>query len=83
MFSTRIALPTMLLCLVAIVSTAQAAQPPNVVFIMADDLGFAELGCYGQKKIRTPHIDRLARDGMRVEIAIGAFLDTPREVDVK
>jgi len=65
MFSTRIALPTMLLCLVAIVSTAQAARPPNVVFIMADDLGFAELGCYGQQKIRTPHIDRLARDGMR------------------
>lgn len=37
---------------------------PNVVFIMADDLGYAELGCYGQKKIRTPNIDALAREGM-------------------
>ena len=44
---------------------AVAADRPNIVFIMADDLGFAELGCYGQKKIRTPHIDRLAREGMK------------------
>ena len=47
---------------------ASAADPPhrpNIVFIMADDLGWAELGCYGQKKIRTPHIDRLAAEGMR------------------
>ncbi len=41
------------------------AKKPNIIFIMADDLGYAELGCYGQKKIRTPHIDRLAREGMR------------------
>lgn len=38
---------------------------PNVIFIMADDLGYAELGCYGQKKIRTPNLDRLASQGMR------------------
>ncbi len=38
---------------------------PNIVFILADDLGYAELGCYGQEKIKTPHIDRLAREGMR------------------
>jgi len=37
----------------------------NIIFILADDLGYAELGCYGQKKIRTPHIDRLAAEGMR------------------
>ncbi|MHC4633189.1 MAG: arylsulfatase [Planctomycetota bacterium] len=37
----------------------------NIIFIMADDLGYQELGCYGQKKIETPHIDRLAADGMR------------------
>ncbi len=43
----------------------QAAEPPNIVFIMADDLGYGELGCYGQEKIKTPHIDRLAADGMR------------------
>ena len=42
-----------------------SAAPPNVVFILADDLGYGELGCYGQKKIRTPNIDRLAAQGMR------------------
>jgi arylsulfatase A len=45
---------------------AGAGQPPpNIVFILADDLGYAELGCYGQTKIRTPRIDRMARAGMR------------------
>ncbi|MBE3065061.1 MAG: arylsulfatase [Spirochaetes bacterium] len=38
---------------------------PNVVFILADDLGCADLGCYGQKKIRTPNIDKLAAGGIR------------------
>ncbi len=42
-----------------------AADKPNVVFILADDLGFAELGCYGQAKIRTPRIDGIAAEGMR------------------
>ena len=41
------------------------ARPPNIVFIMADDLGFGELGCYGQEKIRTPRIDRMASEGMQ------------------
>jgi arylsulfatase A len=40
-------------------------RPPNVIFIMADDLGYAEVGCFGQRKIRTPNIDRLAAEGMR------------------
>jgi arylsulfatase A len=42
-----------------------AADRPNVVFIIADDLGYGDLGCYGQTKIRTPNIDRLATQGMR------------------
>jgi arylsulfatase len=49
-------------------SHAQAADPParpNVIFILADDLGRGELGCYGQKKIRTPRIDRMAAQGLR------------------
>jgi arylsulfatase A-like enzyme len=41
------------------------ASPRHVVFILADDLGWGELGCYGQEKILTPHIDQMAREGMR------------------
>jgi len=44
---------------------AAAVSKPNIVFVMADDLGWQELGCYGQKKIKTPHIDRMAAEGMR------------------
>ncbi len=40
-------------------------KPPNIVFILGDDLGYGDLGCYGQQKIRTPHLDRLAEEGMR------------------
>ncbi len=43
----------------------EATRPPNVVFILADDLGYGELGSYGQEKIRTPNLDRLAAEGMR------------------
>ncbi|MGJ8698274.1 MAG: arylsulfatase [Verrucomicrobiaceae bacterium] len=41
------------------------SEKPNIIFILADDLGYGELGSYGQKKIKTPHLDQLARDGMR------------------
>lgn len=43
----------------------QSAQRPNIVFIMADDLGYGHLGGYGQEKIKTPNIDRLAEEGMK------------------
>ncbi|MBN1818059.1 MAG: arylsulfatase [Sedimentisphaerales bacterium] len=46
-------------------SGGRFGKRPNVVFILADDLGYAELGCYGQTRIRTPNIDRLAAEGMR------------------
>jgi arylsulfatase A len=42
-----------------------ATRPPNIVLIMADDLGRGHCGCYGQTKIRTPNIDRLAAEGMK------------------
>ncbi|MFN0086950.1 MAG: arylsulfatase [Blastocatellia bacterium] len=42
-----------------------AARPPNVIFILADDLGYGDLGCYGQALIRTPNLDRMAAEGMR------------------
>ena len=41
------------------------AEKPNLVFILADDLGYGDLGCYGQKRIQTPHLDRLADEGMK------------------
>ena len=46
-------------------STAADAKHPNIVFILADDLGYGDLGCYGHPSIRTPHLDRMAAEGMR------------------
>ncbi len=46
-------------------AVAQGSPPPNIVFILADDLGYGDLGCYGQRRIHTPNIDRLASDGVR------------------
>lgn len=40
--------------------------PPNIIFILADDLGYGELGCYGQKKILTPRIDRMSAEGVKL-----------------
>ena len=48
-----------------ILSCEQKKVRPNIIFIMADDLGYGDLGCYGQKTIRTPNIDRLAAEGVR------------------
>ena len=53
------------LLLLSLVPALFAAKKPNIIFIMADDLGWSELGSYGQKKIKTPNIDRLAKEGMR------------------
>jgi arylsulfatase A len=44
---------------------AQSGRRPNIVFILADDLGYRELGCFGQTLIKTPNLDRLAQQGMR------------------
>jgi hypothetical protein len=44
---------------------AAADRPPNFVVIFADDLGYGDLGCYGHPTIKTPNLDRMAREGMR------------------
>jgi arylsulfatase A-like enzyme len=45
-------------------SSSQSDPKPNIIYILADDLGYGDLGCYGQTKFRTPNIDRLAAEGM-------------------
>lgn len=46
-------------------ATPVCAAAPNIIFILADDLGYGDVGCYGQKQIATPHLDALAAGGMR------------------
>jgi len=60
-------------------TAAYAAQRrPNIVFILADDMGVGDLGCYGQKILKTPNIDRLAAEGMRFTSAYaGAMVCAP------
>lgn len=59
---------------VAITWTAEAAEPPrpNIVFILCDDLGVNDLSCYGRKDQATPHLDRLAQQGLRFTTAYAA-----------
>src|SRR4030095_4802165 len=54
-----------ILFLLALNSFGQQAKRTNIIFILADDLGYGDLGCYGQQKIETPNIDALAKKGVR------------------
>lgn len=59
-------IPLTLLASIALFSCSHKEKElPNIVFILADDLGYGDLSCYGQQKFSTPNIDRLARDGMK------------------
>ena len=51
--------------LTVISANAQKKTKPNIIFIFADDLGYGDIGCYGQQKIETPNIDKLAQKGMK------------------
>lgn len=55
-----------LFCLHFTAFSADSASRPNIVIILADDMGYGDLGCYGCPDIRTPHIDALARQGVRL-----------------
>ena len=63
-------IPPALICGVVSCTTPKSSEnkentKPNIIYILADDLGYGELGCYGQEKIETPNIDKLAQEGMR------------------
>ncbi len=60
-------LPTIVACLATFVAALPAASepPPNIVLIVADDLGYSDVGCFGAQGIKTPHLDQLAREGAR------------------
>ncbi len=49
----------------AAIAQSPANRKPNIIFILADDLGYGDLGCYGQKKVHTPHLDTLASEGVQ------------------
>jgi arylsulfatase A len=61
----------LLLCVTPVIINA-GDKPPNIVFILADDLGVNDLGCYGRADHQTPHVDQLAKEGMRFTCAYAA-----------
>ncbi|HVJ85655.1 MAG TPA: sulfatase-like hydrolase/transferase [Caulifigura sp.] len=56
---------SLLLCLIALVAATGQAAPPNIVHVLIDDMGYSDLGCYGNKDVKTPNIDRLAAEGLK------------------
>jgi len=66
----------------AMARAAKADRPPNLIVIMADDLGAKELGCYGNTKHKTPHLDRLAKTGVKFETCYTAPICHPTRFEI-
>jgi arylsulfatase A-like enzyme len=65
-------------CFLFLAASALGVETPNLIWIMADDLGYGELGCYGQKVIQTPHLDRMSAEGLRfTQFYAGATVCAP------
>jgi len=74
----------LIFCILSLIFTpffalnAQQSNPPNIIFIMADDLGIGDLGCYGQEMIQTPEIDKMASEGVRfTQVYAGSSVCAP------
>ena len=59
--------PLIILCLTLFLHTSLAAAPPNIALVFIDDMGWGDFSCFGNKAAKTPHIDRLAKEGVRFE----------------
>lgn len=70
------------LALVAAPVRSEDNQQPNILFIVADDLGYEKLGCYGGLEAETPHLDKLAQEGMRFARAYGSPVCTPTRMSL-
>ena len=71
-------LPVLCFLFFGMANSISGQENPNIIFIMADDLGYGDLGCYGQEKIQTPEIDKLANQGMRfTDFYAGATVCAP------
>jgi arylsulfatase A len=83
----RLPLPALLFLIVVATASTTAARaaddrPPNLILIMADDLGAKELGCYGHPRHRTPHLDRLAQTGVQFDTCYTACICHPTRFEI-